>query len=224
MMGRGLERRRIFATIADKTDFLNRLGLCLKEQKSECMACALMSNHYHLLIRVGDVPLSHLMRKLLSGYATNYNLRHKRSGYVFQNRYKSILCDADNDLLELVRYIHLNPIKAKLIQAMAQLDTYAWTGHAALVAKRQYDWQNVDEVLEFFSSRKATARVQYREFVKGGIDNKQDFSGGGLIRSYGGWQEIIKWQKHHEAKIGGERILGDSDYPCRVPTNAPLSN
>ena len=75
-----------------------------------------MTNHYHLLIRVGDQPLAKLMAPLLGGYAGHYNRRHRRSGYVFQNRYKSILCDADAYLLELMRYIHLDPLRAAIVK------------------------------------------------------------------------------------------------------------
>ncbi len=84
-----------------------------------------MSNHYHLLMRNGDQPLSQLMGPLLGGYATQYNRRHNRCGYVFQNRFKSILCDAEQYLLELIHYIHLNPIKAGLIGTFDLLDTIA---------------------------------------------------------------------------------------------------
>ncbi|MFV2058962.1 MAG: helix-turn-helix domain-containing protein, partial [Thiohalomonadales bacterium] len=197
----------------DKQDFLSRLALLLKELRFDCMAWALMSNHYHLLIRVSEEPLSHLMRRLLSGYGTTYNLRNKRSGYVFQNRYKSILCDADDYFLELVRYIHLNPIKAKIVKDINELNTYPWTGHSAIMHKNSNDWQNTDEVLLQYSVQKAAARRRYSAFISDGITEKLgDMSGGGLIRSYGGWQEISKLQKSHEARIGDERILGDSDF------------
>ncbi len=131
-MGRGLERRRIFNSDTDKQDFLNRLSDSLAETGTECLAWSLMTNHYHLLVWVGDTPLSELMRKLLSGYATDYNRRHRRVGYVFQNRYKSILCDTDSYFLQLVRYIHLNPVKARLIKTVNALEQYPWTGHTAL--------------------------------------------------------------------------------------------
>jgi REP element-mobilizing transposase RayT len=96
VMGRGLERRRIFNADVDKQDFLFRLGEILERCGSLCLAWSVMSNHYHLLIRVGDQPLAKLMLPLLGGYAGCYNRRHHRSGYVFQNRYKSILCDEDS--------------------------------------------------------------------------------------------------------------------------------
>ena len=218
VMGRGLERRRIFDHDVDKQDFLERLSEGLAETETDCLAWSLMSNHYHLLIRVGTIPQSQLMRKLLSGYATAYNRRHRRAGYVFQNRYKSILCDEDSYFMELVRYIHLNPVKAKLIKTVKALDDYAWTGHAALMGKQSRPWQNSEDVLRYFGKRQGTARQRYRAFIQLGLSNttQVDLSGGGLIRSYGGWQEAIRGNKDHETRIGDERILGDSQFVRRV--------
>jgi REP element-mobilizing transposase RayT len=93
----------------------------LKETETKCYAWALMPNHFHLLIKTGLVPISKLMLRLLTGYAISYNLRHKRQGHLFQNRYKSILCQEDPYFLELVRYIHLNPLRANLVQDMKAL-------------------------------------------------------------------------------------------------------
>ncbi len=217
-MGRGLERRRIFGHDSDKQDFLQRLSDCLAETGIDCLAWSLMSNHYHLLIRVGTIPQSQLMRKLLSGYASGYNRRHRRAGYVFQNRYKSILCDEDSYFLELIRYIHLNPIKAKLIKTVKELDHYPWTGHAGLMGKQPCSWQNTQAVLCHFGERQSTSRQRYRAFIKLGLTHstQADLSGGGLIRSYGGWQDITRARKDHETRIGDERILGDSQFVQRV--------
>ncbi len=103
IIGRGLERRNIFKQTVDKTDFLERLGIGLERVEAKCLAWVVMSNHYHLLVCNGNQPLSKLMGPILGGYASKYNRRHKRCGYVFQYRYKSILCDADEYLLELIR-------------------------------------------------------------------------------------------------------------------------
>lgn len=213
-MGRGLERRRVFNQNADKEGFLERFGECLERSQAQCLAWSVMSNHYHLLIRVGSDPLGQLMSPLLGGYASSYNRRHRRSGYVFQNRYKSILCDADSYLLELVRYIHLNPIKAKMISSLAELDRYAWTGHSGLMGQHERPWQQTDEVLKHFGMRLGTARNRYRAFIEAGMNGslRSDLSGGGLVRSYGGWENIKFLRKDHQARIGDERILGDSDF------------
>ena len=214
VMGRGLERRRIFNQADDKNDFLERLGNILAQTDVQCLAWAIMSNHYHLLMRVGAQPLSKLMSPLLGGYASSYNRRHRRRGYVFQNRYKSILFDADSYLLELVRTIHLNPIKAKILKSLSQLDRYHWTGHAGLLGIHSQSWQAIEPVLGLFGKRIATARQRYREFMAKGIKTKisPELSGGGLIRSYGGWEAIQALRQDHIVRVGDERILGDSDF------------
>jgi REP element-mobilizing transposase RayT len=217
-MGRGLERRRIFNSDAEKKDFLARLGETLARTGSQCLAWSLMSNHYHLLIRVGDQPLARLMSPLLGGYAGHYNRRHRRSGYVFQNRYKSILCDADAYLLELVRYIHLNPLRADLAKNLGGLDRYPWTGHATLMGHRKQEWQSVTEVLSLFATRVGTARRRYREFVTQVVWERDPDAllGGGLVRSYSGWEGLKRLRKKHVHCIGDERILGESDFVERA--------
>jgi len=213
-MGRGLERRRIFQTTEDKADLLGRLALGLQTTHSQCLAWALLPNHYHLLLRAGTLPLSRLMRQVLSGYATAYNRRHQRVGYVFQNRYTSILCDEETYFLGLVRYIHLNPVKAKLVKTLDELDRYQWTGHAGLMGYHSHAWQAHDEVLRQFGQRVTAARRHYRAFLADGLSlpDPIDYTGGGLIRSYGGWQHIRAQRAHHAMRIGDERILGESDF------------
>ena len=108
VMGRGIEKNKIFLKDKDRNDFLNRLSGLVEEGAVDIYAWALMSNHFHLLLKTKNRPLSSSMRKLLTGYVVNFNRRHKRYGHLFQNRYKSIVCQEDAYLMELVRYIHLN--------------------------------------------------------------------------------------------------------------------
>ncbi|MCK5417301.1 MAG: transposase, partial [Desulfobacterales bacterium] len=115
IIARGIERRKIFRSKADYGDFSKRLGQIVKETHTCCMAWALVANHFHLLLRTGQTPISTVMQRLLTGYAVSFNRRHQRRGHLFQNRFKSILCQEDAYLLELVRYIHLNPLRAKLV-------------------------------------------------------------------------------------------------------------
>ncbi len=113
---RGIERKPIFRDEKDYSGFLDRMGRVLEESSTGCFAWALMANHVHLLLRSGLSPISTVMRRLLTGYAISFNRRHKRHGHLFQNRYKSFLCEEDTYLLELVRYIHLNPLRSGMVQ------------------------------------------------------------------------------------------------------------
>ena len=110
-----------FEDDTDRYNFITRLGDILLETKTPCYAWALIPNHFHILTRTGGTPLATVMRRLLTGYAVSFNRRHKRSGHLFQNRYKSILCQEDTYLLELVRYIHLNPLRAGIVSDLKQL-------------------------------------------------------------------------------------------------------
>jgi REP element-mobilizing transposase RayT len=123
--------------VGDRSDFLDRLSKLLLETNTACYAWALLSNHAHFLLRTGDVGLSTLMRRLLTGYAVRFNRRHNRHGQLFQNRYKSILCQEDTYLKELVRYIHLNPLRAKIVSDISELNGYEYSGHSVLLGNKK---------------------------------------------------------------------------------------
>ena len=137
IMARGIERRKIFWDDKDRSSFLERFAVILEETQTQCYAWALIPNHFHLLLRTGPTPLSTVMRRLMTGYAVTFNIRHRRSGHLFQNRYKSVVCEEDPYLLELIRYIHLNPLRAKLVKDLKELDKYLWTGHSAILGRRK---------------------------------------------------------------------------------------
>ena len=136
---RGIERRDIFLDDDDRRLFVERFSKLLSATGTECHAWALMTNHLHLLLRPHMTRLSVFMRRLLTGYAVVFNLRHNRSGHLFQNRYKSILCQEDAYLLELVRYIHLNPLRAKIVADLKGLDGYGYGGHSVLMGRCRAD-------------------------------------------------------------------------------------
>ena len=136
-MARGIERRKIFRDDKDRTSFLERLAIILEETQTQCYAWALIPNHFHILLRTGPTPLSKVMRRLMTGYAVTFNIRHRRSGHLFQNRYKSVVCEEDPYLLELIRYIHLNPLRAKLVEDLKALDKYPWSGHSTILGRRK---------------------------------------------------------------------------------------
>jgi putative transposase len=121
---RRIERRKIFRSDYDRKNLLDRVSELILQTGIECFAWAFMSNHFHLLLRTGSVPIAVLMRRLLTGYAGWFNKKYKRHGQLFQNRYKSFLCQEDIYLKKLVRYIHLNPLRAGIVVDLKALDQY----------------------------------------------------------------------------------------------------
>jgi REP element-mobilizing transposase RayT len=218
VIARGINRQQIFLDDADRKRFLDRFGNLLCEFRTDCYAWALVGNHFHLLLRSGGASISDIMRRLLTGYAVNFNLRHKRSGHLFQNRYKSILCQEDSYLLELVRYIHLNPLRAGLIESYGELSSFAFCGHGAILGRRRVEWQNTDYVLKMFAGKRRPARQRYEEYVKKGIGmgSRPELIGGGLIRSLGGWSAVKAVRMAGAYQKGDERILGDGDFVQEV--------
>jgi putative transposase len=211
VMVRGIEKRDIFLDDHDRSRFLDRLSNLLTKTKTDCLAWSLLSNHAHLLLRPTTEKLSDMMRRLLTGYAVVFNLRYHRSGHLFQNRYKAIACEEESYLLELVRYIHLNPIRAGLVLSMEQLDTYKWCGHAVLMGQCLFAGQRTDEVLTRFGDHKNTAVARYREFVADGIAlGKRDELVGGGLRRY------LKFSGSNEFQAYDERILGSGEFVEQV--------
>lgn len=212
---RGIERRTIFRDETDYDDLLDRLAALIPETETTCLAWVLMTNHAHFLLRSGPNGLPGLMRRLLTGYAVKFNRRHHRHGQLFQNRYKSILCQEDAYLKELVRYIHLNPLRAGAVEDIEELKTFRYSGHAALMGSQKCPWQNTGYVLDQFGGSLHTARRRYLAYVQGGMDQgrREDLTGGGLIRSLGGWSEVKRQRKQTMGRLkGDERILGDSEF------------
>ena len=166
---RGIEKRRIVDDDQDRKMFVKGLGELSHGIQTPVYAWTLMTNHAHLLLRSGPEGLASFMRKLLTGYAVRYNHRHQRHGHLFQNRYKSIVVEEDTYFKELVRYIHLNPLRAGIVKSLAKLDHYYWSGHSALVGCFEYKWQDTACVLKWFGKRLKQARQVYRQFVEEGI-------------------------------------------------------
>lgn len=213
VMGRGIERSNIFINYKDRNDFISRLSLLAAEGSFEVYAWTLMPNHFHLLLKTKNRPLSSSMRKLLTGYVVNFNRRHKRYGHLFQNRYKSIVCQEDVYLKELVRYIHLNLLRAGLVKDINGLNRSLWSGHSALLGNVERKWQDVEYVLSFFGSKR-NRKKKYNKYVEEGINagRRPELVGGGLIRSLGGWSEVLALRKRKERHAFDSRVLGDSDF------------
>jgi len=218
VMIRGIERSSIFEDDQDRSDFISRVGILSQETGTRIVAWALMSNHVHLLLFSGPIGISTFMRRLLTGYALRYNRRQGRSGHLFQNRYKSIVCEEGAYLLELVRYIHLNPLRASRVKSMEELDQYPWSGHRALIGKERNNWQERDYVLQQFHDREGRAVRAYRKFMEEGKDQgyRPELVGGGLIRSLGGWSQVLPLRSSRERMEHDDRILGNGDFVAEM--------
>jgi len=214
VMVRGLDRQTIFRDDEDRKDFVDRLARVCEVTGLRVLAWALLPNHAHLLVRTGDRPLSAAMRSLLTGYAGAFNRRHRRAGHLFQNRYRSILVEEEPYLLELVRYIHLNPVRLRIVGDLDALERYPWSGHRPLVGRASCPWQAVAEVQRQFGPNRRLARRRYREFVAAGVERgrRPELQGGGLVRSIGGWEKAASLQRGREAWAADERILGGNDF------------
>ena len=180
VMVRGIERTALFRDDVDRADFITRLASLVEAGAWTVSAWALLPNHAHLLVRTGSRPLPRSMRALLTGYAGAFNRRHKRVGHLFQNRYKSIVVEAEFYLLELVRYVHLNPLRAKVVPDLRRLGQYPWTGHSALLGTVPRPWQDTRTILRQFGPTPARARTAYRAFVAAGVPRgrRPEFQGG----------------------------------------------
>ena len=222
IMVRGIEGGKVFRGNADRNRFLERLGGILQDTQTPCYAWALIPNHFHLLLRSGSIPISTVMRRLLTGYALWFNRSHNRHGHLFQNRFKSILCQEEPYFLELVRYIHLNPIRGHLVEDMDGLEQYPYSGHSALMGTVKIPWQDTQWVLGMFGEKLGSAKRAYRTFVQKGVSqgSRPDLTGGGLLRSAGGWEGVKALREEKIHQRNDERMLGDGDFVERVLASA----
>jgi putative transposase len=222
VMMRGIERADIFSDEKDREHFLSKVGEIGKATETRILAWALMDNHVHMLLFSGSSGLPRFMRRLLTGYAVWFNRRHQRSGHLFQNRYKSIVCEEDRYLLELVRYIHLNPLRSHVVRSLEELDRYRWSGHNVIVGKVQRDWQEREYVLNQFGRGEKRSIRAYRRFIEEGkgIGRRPELVGGGLIRSLGGWSKVLSLRSRGEEMEHDSRILGSGDFVQAVTRDA----
>lgn len=214
VIARGIEQTTIFRADIDRQDFLTRVAALCDGGAWLVYAWALLPTHFHVLTRTAQDSLAASMRKLLTGYVVNFNRRHKRAGHLFQNRYKSILCEDEPYLLELTRYIHLNPLRAGLLSGLRELERYPWTGHSALMGTVNRPWQATDAILAYFGKRRRQAIARYEEFVAAGLPlgRRPELVGGGLIRSAGGWSQVLSMRRQGARMASDPRILGDGPF------------
>ena len=159
---RGNRRQPIFHKNEDYQKFLGSLGHNVNRYRFHLYAYVLMPNHFHLLLEQEQFPLSRLMQVLLTGYAQWHNRRYQQIGHLFQGRYRALLCAKESYLLELTRYIHLNPVRAKIVESP---ELYPWSSYQAYLGKASPCSVESEVVLGLLAHQKAAAQRAYEEFV-----------------------------------------------------------
>ena len=172
---RGDRRESIFEDAADRNQFLDILGDVIAAYNWQCPAYCLMTNHYHLVVITPDAKLSKGMRQLNGVFTQWSNRRHRRSGHLLQGRFKAILVDADSHLLELTRYVVLNPVRAGMVDAPQD---WPWSSYRATVGTIESPpWLHTDGLLSQFATRRSRAVTAYERFVREGIGGDSIWAG-----------------------------------------------
>lgn len=197
VISRGNQRQKIFRSSTDRFRYLDFLQRYQNRYNFRLYAYVLMSNHVHLLVEAGQTPISKVMQGLQQSYTLYFNHRYGFVGHLFQGRYKAILCDRDSYLLELVRYIHLNPVRSKIVREPGE---YRWSSHRGYLGKRVGEERLVESawVLSRFARNRSAAVKRYREFVLAGMAD--------------GHREDLYATKE-------QRYLGDDDFVERIAHN-----
>ncbi len=218
---RGNARNNIFLSDQDRENFLLVLGAVVKRFHWFCHACCLMDNHYHLMIETPDANLSRGMRQLNGVYTQKYNWWHSKTGHIFQGRYKSILVEKENYLLELCRYVVLNPVRANMVE---KPDAWKWSSYEATAGLKSVpDYLTVGWILRLFSSNKKEAQRRYRTFVSEGIQAGSpwgDLQGQILLGEEG---FIDKFKDHLTDKEKIKEIPRAQRYVSRPPLSKLFS-
>jgi len=168
---RGNQRQRVFKGDDDFQKYINLLAFYKERYKYSLYAYVLMSNHVHLLIETRTIPLSKILQGINQSYTMYFNRKHKTVGHLFQGRYKAILCDKDTYLFSLIKYINLNPVRAKIAKAVGE---YRWSSYQSYDKQKNNDLVDTDQVLRMFSEDKSQARKLYRAYIDDGIEVKKE--------------------------------------------------
>lgn len=170
---RGIEKRDIYIDDSDRDAFLGRVGVNLVKWHVRCSAWTLMPNHFHLLVQSDRGCLASFMQCLLTGYSRYFNERHGRVGHLFQNRYKSPIVSSDGYCREVVRYIHLNPVRSGIVPSVDALEEYPWTGHRRVVRGGSPVWQDTGLLRAEFGALSGAGSGwirNYRKFLEAAAD------------------------------------------------------
>ncbi len=210
-MARGIERRDIFVGENDCSDLRGRVSVWLKNAGAKFLAWRSMPNHFHLLVLRGERPLSEIMRHIMTGYAVRFNLKCKRAGHLFRNRYKAVICGAESCLMEAVSCVHLNPLRGGQVATPEELNGYGWCGHGAALTGAWDGILDRDELLLISTERGAAEGYLQAIREKAGAGGRAEPAGAvlssgpvGLSRQKnsgdGGWKPLDR------------RILGGRDF------------
>jgi putative transposase len=167
LTNRGDDKKKIYVSERDREKFLDYVLQAKKRFKFRLYAYVLMANHYHLLIETLQANLSNIMHFINGSYSTYYNIKRKRTGHLFQGRYKSIIVDKDSYFLELTRYIHLNPVKAGIVKSPEEYKWSSYNGYADKKKDRYIDSGDIKNITTLWGKR-------YEDFVKTSIAEEMD--------------------------------------------------
>jgi len=201
IMAHSIEGKPMFIDDQDRAEFLSRFEKGLAKSGYQCYTWALMGNHYHLLLRTSEKPMSKLMRGLNGGYARYYNKKYKKNGYLFQNRFKSVLCQDQNYAVQLIKYINLNPLRAGIVNSLEQLKNYQWCGHGLLLGESNTwgeKFQKREQCLRHFGNNEQDAVKAYLKSLEESCSGGTKTAGhlpcieaSEIIGSCKGWPAVI---------------------------------
>ena len=225
-MNRGRRAENIFSDKKDYMMFINVIKEAVELWHVRVAAYCLMPNHYHILIQTPDANLSRCMRHINGVYTQRYNRFHDCDGQMFRGRYQSILVDADSYLLQLVRYIHRNPLKAGLA---GKLNSYAWSSHRGYLSDaKQWNWLYKDFILSQFSRDKTESQKRYNQFVS--LENNEEIErtfNSKKLPPFLGNDQFVSWvketfyhKKRHEEVPGSRWLSPDPERIKEIVSNA----
>ncbi|HYD48015.1 MAG TPA: transposase [Terriglobales bacterium] len=202
----------------DRREFTERAATVVEKGGFRVFAWSLLPNHFHLIVQSGVLGLSVALQALLGGYARYFNRRHNRCGHLFQNRFGSTVVQSGAYLLELIRYVHLNPLRARLVTDLDALDHYEWAGHRALIGASLCDWQASSATLALFGPTVRQARSAYRRFLRDGVAEATPWQppSVGLRRRRDGIELVKQLDRGRERWTFDERCLGTDEFEARL--------